>query len=448
MNVLVVDDQRSARRVMLELLARVAEVEVREATSAAEAAELAKTWRVDLAFVDLRLSEDVRDRQGFEVARLLRERCGALAVIVTGLSELAELRAALRLGVFDYLLKEHLGPAELDAVVSEARSRLALEREVATLRARQSPTAPLSGLVGGSAAMERLRDVIRRVALSDRPALVTGPSGSGKELVVRALHGLGPRPEAPLLDLNCGALPEQLIESQLFGHERGAFTGADRRQDGLLSLVGEGTLFLDELAELPLVQQPKLLRVLETRRFRPLGATEEKVFTGRLVAATHADLEQRVREGRFREDLFHRLAVLRVRVPPLSERREDVPALLQHFGRQLSFTAEAVGWLQARPWTGNVRELRNLVDQIEVFVDERPVSLPALEALLAHEDGKGSLTRLVGEVLASPHPGDKLEHVERALIAEALRRSEGNKSAAARLLGVHRKRIERAADPS
>jgi DNA-binding NtrC family response regulator len=442
MNILVVDDQRSARRVMLDLLSRLPDVTTREATSAEEAAQAVRDGPVDLAFVDLRLTEDARDRQGFDVARLLRERCGALTVIVTGLSDLAEMRAALRVGVFDYLLKEHLGKAELEALVTEARNRLSLEREVVTLRARQSPEA-LASLVGTSPPMDRLRDVVRRVALSDRPALVTGPSGSGKELVARALHALGPHPASPLLDLNCGALPEQLIESLLFGHERGAFTGADRRQEGLLSLVGDGTLFLDEVAELPLAQQPKLLRVLETGRFRPVGSADERTFRGRLVAATHADLDARVREGRFREDLFHRLAVLRVRVPPLAERPGDLPLLLASCAADLRFTTDALEWLAAQPWPGNVRQLRNLVDQVEVFVDERPVTRAALEGLLTLP---APTTRWVGEFVAAHHPGDKLALAERLLVAEALRRCDGNKSAAARLLGVHRKRVERAVD--
>lgn len=445
MNVLVVDDQRSARRVLLDALEGLSDVQVFEATSKREALEFIPGTHIDVALVDLRLSEDVRNREGLEVATRLREDCGALVVMVTGLSDQSEVRRAIRAGVFDYMLKEELTRDAVHAVLEEARAQLGLEREVLRRRASGAVTA-VDGFVGASAAMERLRDVVRRVAVFDRPALVTGPSGSGKELVAQALHALGPNPSAPMLELNCGALPEHLIEAQLFGHERGAFTGADRRSPGLLAAVGEGTLFLDEVAELPLAQQPKFLRVLETRRFRAVGATEEQVFKGRVVAATHADLEERVREQRFRADLFHRLAVLRVRVPGLDERADDVPALVAHFARlaprEVSFTDAALQWLTARQWSGHVRELRNFVDQAAVFIDARPIDAPALAALVSSPP-PDVLGRLAASVLALAHEGDRLELVESLLIQEALRRAGGNKSGAARLLGVHRKRIER-----
>ncbi|MER2561119.1 MAG: sigma-54 dependent transcriptional regulator [Myxococcaceae bacterium] len=449
MNVLVVDDQRSARMVLSEFLEAVGGVVVVEAQSAAEVEQATAGRRVDLAFVDLRLSDDVRDRQGLELARRLRDERGALVVIVTGLSELTEVRAAMRLGVFDYMLKEQLSLGQVADVVAEARGRLKLEREVLVHRAQRVAGADLScGLIGASAAMERLRDLIRRVAVSDRPVLVTGPSGSGKELVVRGLHALGANPQAPLLELNCGALPEALVESQLFGHERGAFTGAERRLPGLLAAVGEGTLFLDEIAEMPLMQQPKLLRVLETRRYRPVGSTTEQTFQGRVIAATHADLEERMQQGRFREDLFHRLAVLRLRVPSLAERPDDIPALVAHFAESSVgglFSPEAIAWLVERAWPGEVRQLRNLVDQAPVMIDERPIGRAALEGLVEAQRSR-PWRRLASEVLSSEVEGDKLELVERTLVAEALARTGGNKSAAAKLLGVHRKQVERRAD--
>jgi len=310
------------------------------------------------------------------------------------------------------------------------------------------------GLVGSSAAMEGLRETIRRVARSDRPVLVLGPTGSGKELVVRAIHAQGDHPQAPLVDVNCGAIPEPLIESFLFGHERGAFTGATRRQDGALTQVGPGTLFLDEIAELPLNLQTKLLRAIETRRFVPVGSAVVKQFQGRIVAATHASLQRRVAAHLFREDLFYRLDVLTVRVPPLAERVEDIPALVEHFcaqqPRPLRLSSAAIALLCAVSWPGNVRQLRNVIDRLGVFSDGEVVTPEAVSPLLedseaterANDNGEVGLAALVEAVLRLPVE-NKLAAAMDAIVAHAMGVCGGNKSAAARLLGVHRKAIER-----
>jgi DNA-binding NtrC family response regulator len=308
----------------------------------------------------------------------------------------------------------------------------------------------LAALIGYSAAMQRLRAIVQRVAQSDRAVLVTGPTGSGKELAVRAIHALGRHPDEPLIDLNCGALPRSLIESQLFGHERGAFTGAQFRHDGYFSAVGEGTLFLDEIAELPLELQAELLRVLENGTFRRVGSHETLRFSGRVVAATHADLEERVARGMFREDLFYRLNVLEVHVPPLADRTEDIPALIAHFaGRHMHnprFSAEAVEDLMRADWPGNVRQLRNLVDRIAVIAPpSEEITREVLRGFRIRtraRDPEPPIESLARAVLGLPG-GNKLQLVENLLIEEALRATAGNKTAAARLLGVHRKSIER-----
>jgi DNA-binding NtrC family response regulator len=277
----------------------------------------------------------------------------------------------------------------------------------------------------------------------------------GKELTVRAIHALGAHPDAPLLDLNCGALPGELVESQLFGHERGAFTGADRQHGGYFLAVGEGTLFLDEIGEMPLELQAKLLRVIEAGTFRPLGSNASKRFQGRIVAATHVDLEARAVAGQFRSDLFYRLNVLEIRVPSLRERPEDIPALVAHFAaaqeRPLVFSPEAMAELQSAPWPGNVRQLRNLLDRLAVFAQSDLITPTVIHELSApHRPGKpeGSLSELVRDVLLSePVLGvSKLQRLEGVLIDEALRMADGNKSKAARLLGVHRKVVERRLD--
>src|SRR6185369_12528335 len=349
------------------------------------------------------------------------------------------------------ILKDDLCDELVLPVLNELRTRKRLEGEVRRLRARQTPEPVAASLVGSSPKMEILRETIRRVALSDRPVLVVGPTGSGKELVVEAIHAQGPHPDEPLLDVNCGAIPEALMESQLFGHERGAFTGADRRQDGYLTLVREGTLFLDEIAELPLALQTKLLRVLESGRFRAVGSALVSRFAGRVVAATHTALEERVAAKQFREDLFYRLNVLTVRVPSLEERTEDMPALVAHFcgqqPRPLKFTSPALDMLRLAPWPGNVRQLRNLIDRLAVFSESDVISPDVLEGYLgggraAAEQADPSLDSLVRAVLKLP-VDNKLQAVEEALIARAMSLCDGNKSAAARLLGVNRKAVER-----
>jgi DNA-binding NtrC family response regulator len=340
-------------------------------------------------------------------------------------------------------------------------------------RARPEPASPrprspaehargVAAIIGRAPATLRLHRMIERVAPSERAVLVHGPTGTGKELVVQALHQLGLHPDAPLVDVNCGAIPEALMESLLFGHVRGAFTGADAAQDGYLTAVGHGTLFLDEVAELPLLLQAKLLRVLETRRFRRVGSTEERTFHGRVVAATHADLRRACAERRFREDLYYRLAVLGIEVPALAERREDIPLLVAHFAagqrRPLRFTAAAVAELARRPWPGNVRQLRNAIDRLAVTCDADPIDVADLHEHLEVRGDDEPTRTAVPEPATNPGPvsapdlatallrvdgHDKLAAVETLLIDAAMREYGGNKSAAARALGVHRKVLER-----
>jgi DNA-binding NtrC family response regulator len=445
MRVLIVDDERGARFALGRLVKSCGaadEVELVEASTRADAERIIGEGKIDLAFLDLRLSAQAEDRCGRALIKAARER-GTTAVIVSGYGDMSEVRAAMREGAFDYLLKDELSEELVRPIVEGLRCQRELEHEVIALRARR-PDDALYQLVGTGSAMGSLRLLIQRVAASDRPLLVTGPTGSGKELAVRAIHALGRHPDAPLLDLNCGAFPEQLIESLLFGHEKGAFTGADKRHHGFFEAVGQGTLFLDEVGELPLELQAKLLRVLESQTFRPLK------FAGRVVAATHVDLEARVRAGTFREDLYYRLNVLEVRIPSLEERREDIPSLVAHFvgkqDRPLELTAEALQLLEAAPWPGNIRQLKNTIDRLAVLAPSGPITPAVLESCV-HGSRLTRRSELSGpeylrELLHSGD-GNKLELMEELLTREAMKEAGGNKSGAARLLGVHRKVVER-----
>lgn len=296
--------------------------------------------------------------------------------------------------------------------------------------------------------MQRLLALVGRVASTDRPVLILGPTGSGKEVIAHEIHRLSLNPRSPFVDLNCSSIPENLMEAELFGHEKGAFTGATASRPGQLAAVGDGTLFLDEIGDMPPSLQPKLLRVLETRQFRGIGSTAPRTFHGRIVAATHRDLPRMVREGTFREDLFYRLNVFTLEIPELEKRPEDIPALVRHFARRqarpLVFQEDAIRLLSRTPWPGNVRQLRNLVDRVAVLCDQPCIDARALLPFLgeARQDSPASLDDLTDQLLAMEGE-DKLSAVEHLLIDKVLRDCGGNKSAAARVLGVSRKIVER-----
>ncbi len=310
------------------------------------------------------------------------------------------------------------------------------------------PPGPAERAIGQSAVFQRLLQLVRRVAPTDKTVLIWGPTGAGKEVIAHELHRHSLVAGQPFIDLNCAAIPEHLMEAELFGHARGAFTGAQGSRVGLLAQVGRGTLFLDEIGELPLALQPKLLRVLETRSFRPLGSAEPQHFAGRVVAATHRDLQAAVRDGRFREDLYYRLSVFVLSLPGLEQRRDDIPSLVEHFSatqpRPLRFAPDAVSRLQNSRWPGNVRQLRSLVDRLGVLSDGPLITAAALDEFLephAHP-WQADADELADAMLALPGE-DKLAAAETLLLNRALQLCRGNKAAAARMLGVGRKVVER-----
>ena len=452
MKILIVDDQRSARRVLRQMLSELEDVEVIEAASMVEALTLYERASPDMLLLDIRLSDDPRDRGGLDLLRSVRASGRTTpAVMVTSSTELSEIREAMRHGAQDYVLKDELCPEMLLPIVEGIRERVALKGEVIRLRERVDRTWGMAAMVGSSAVMDRVRRLVDRLAEANCTVLIRGETGSGKEMVARALHETSSRRDQPFLAVNCSALPGALIESLIFGHERGAFTGADRRVRGQLELAGGGTLLLDEIAEMPAELQAKLLRVLEDRRFRPLGAESEMALRARILAATHVDLERRLADGRFREDLYYRLNVVAIDVPPLARRTEDIIELVVAFcaelPRRFRFTDSAMQWLVARRWPGNVRELRNVIERVALLTEDDIVDTPALEELARERptnDATAEIDRLAKALLALPNrSGSKLDLIERVVLQHAIEMSGGNKSAAARLIGLDRKAFER-----
>jgi transcriptional regulator with PAS, ATPase and Fis domain len=333
----------------------------------------------------------------------------------------AELRAARRLAV-------------LRARLSRKVEAQAIELE-SWKRAQHGESSALPGIVAHSRAMHRVLSLVTKVARSSVPVLITGESGTGKELIARAIHAAGPRKDAPFVSENCGAIPEPLLESALFGHVRGAFTGADRRRLGLFEVADGGTLFLDEIAEMSPPMQSRLLRVLQDGEVRPVGGERTRHVDVRVVCATHRDLEAMVREGRFREDLYYRIAVVSLGLPPLRERPEDIPALIAHFiekharGRQVSVDRRALAALQRHAWPGNVRQLENEIRRALVMSDAE-IGLTELSPGLLDLEPAGAADPL--DLRA------QVDQLERRLIRQALQSAAGNQTRAARMLGVSR----------
>ena len=423
--VLVVDDEADIRELLDLTLARMGLL-ADCVGSVAEARRMLAGERYQLCLTDMRLP----DGEGLDLVRHIAETVADLPVaVITAHGSTENAVSALKAGAFDYIAK----PVSLEQLRSLVKSALDLPGPDSS-----GGTAGESDLLGESPAIEQVRELIDRVARSQAPVHVTGESGSGKELAARLIHNLGARRDRAFVPVNCGAIPENLMESEFFGYRKGAFTGAGEDREGFFQVADGGTLFLDEVAELPLTMQVKLLRAIQEKRVRKVGATAEVVVDVRLICATHQDLKALVEQGRFRQDLFYRLNVIELRMPALRECREDIPAMAQHILQRLARAAglippalsdSALEALQSYPFPGNVRELENVLERaLALMVGDR---IDAADLNLAPAQLSGAAHASVGGSLQ-----DQLDQVERLAILEALTQSNGNRTAAARLLGV------------
>ena len=437
-SVLVVDDEDLIRWSLREAL-EDAGYSVRCAGDGASALSLLEREGADAVLLDYKLP----DTDGLTLLAQMREREPDVPVILlTAFSSVERAVDAMRLGAYDFIAK----PFDIDHVLARVLKALetnALRREVRLLRARDNK--PIDAIIGESDSIRELKRLLEKFAASSASTiLITGESGTGKDLAARAVHAASERRGGPFQNITCSALPDALLESELFGHERGAFTDASAKKVGLLELANEGTVFLDEIGEMSPPLQAKLLRFLEEHAFRRVGGTSEIRPDVRVVAATHRDLSAMVRDGTFREDLYYRLSVLHVHMPPLRERDGDVSRLARyfvgHFARDLGAPVEGISEaslarLERSRWPGNVRELRNVIERA-VLLAERPVLEP---------DDFGELGDRAAAVTPRrfrlPPDGIDLEELERDLVRQALERTHGNRTRAARLLGINRDRI-------
>ncbi|HKF43496.1 MAG TPA: sigma-54 dependent transcriptional regulator [Thermoanaerobaculia bacterium] len=386
MRVLIVEDDLATRKGLEESI-RDLGMEPKSVGTSKEAAKVVEEFDPRLLIVDIHLP----DGDGIEILRAAREKDpDREGVVITGQGSIDNAIEALRAGAFDYLLKP-LRPAQLEVVFNRLADRRRLETEVETLRAELQETGRLGDLVGRSEPMTKIFEIVRRVARSNAPVLITGASGSGKEVAARTIHRLSRRAGKPFVAFNCGAISPTLIESELFGHERGSFTGADKRRVGYFEEAMGGTLFLDEITEMGSELQVKLLRVLEDRTLRRVGGSSEIKVDVRLVSATNRDPREAIREKKLREDLFYRLNVFPISLPPLMDRRDDIPLLAEHFRKMIEDQERAgvTGWepaalelLNSFDWPGNVRELRNIVHRAYVMTEGKTIRAEVVAALL------------------------------------------------------------------
>ncbi len=416
--VLVVEDEELMRTIVRRLLSD-AGFDVFTADSAEAAVKMVTTNNFDVVLTDIKMSGN----NGIQLLSQIKDLSPETAVVImTAFSSVESAIEALRKGAYDYITKPFVNEY-LVKTVKNAAERGGLARENRRLRGELESRYSLEGMIGSSEKMQDLLKMVKKVAETSATVLIVGETGTGKELIARALHYASDRAGKPFLAVNCGAIPESLLESELFGHVKGAFTGATTDNKGLFRSAGEGTLFLDEIGELALHLQVKLLRALQEREVSPVGSNTSFSVDARIVAATNKNLESEIAVGRFREDLFYRLNVIQLNVPPLRDRREDIPLLARHFSSGKLINSDAMTRLLSYDWPGNVRELENCIERAKILcsgtitVDDLPAKLQT-----NYEPRTAS--------------NQSLDEVERYHIETVLKQVEGNKVAAASVLGI------------
>jgi DNA-binding NtrC family response regulator len=436
--VLLVDDEPAILSLLKEALTSWG-YQVTPVGSAAEALAALRNQVFDATLTDVRMP----DMTGLDLLREIKQRDESIEVVImTGYPTIASAVEALKEGAFDYLSKP-LILDELRHLMQRMMERRFLRSEVHSLRERLGEELTVNELIGTSTAMQRVKDVIGKVAVTDSPVLIEGESGTGKELVAAAIHRLSSRSKGPFIPINCSAIPRDLLESEFFGHVRGAFSGAVADSLGLFRGANDGTIFLDEIGELPPELQVKLLRVLQEMVVRPVGSTKAYPVDVRVIAATNRNLEQAMNAGSFRQDLFYRLNVIRIHLPPLRDRRDDVPALVNHFIRRFNrrfrrdvhgVTDDALAALSAYAFPGNVRELENLIERAFAMGSREHITMADLPSLAARPSVAPSVVNNAVPTLAD---------VEKELILRALAVFNNDKEEAARALGISRRTIYR-----
>ena len=449
--ILLVDDQDTIR-FFLEKTLKQEGYDAVTARTGAEAIARAREVVPDLVLLDLKLP----DMDGLEVLRRIKEIFPEIGVVmITAFGDVETAVTAMKNGAYDFVSK----PINLDQLLMVIRKGLEserLNREVLQLKRQMDPQVGFDYILGESPGMKRVYEVVQQVAKSDTTTvLIEGESGVGKEMVARLIHQYSNRASKPFMDINCASLPETLLESELFGYEKGAFTDAKGQKQGLLELANRGTLFLDEIGEMSLTIQVKLLRVLERMEFRRLGGTQDIHVSVRVVSATNRDLQKEVEEGRFRADLYYRLKVVPMYIPPLRERREDLLKFVNYFINMFNvkfsknFTQisdEARQLMLSYPWPGNIRELKNVIERV-VLLESGPVLQRGMLPFPSYRAEEGTLGRRIDGILSTPLPEEGIDFeglvsdLERALILKASEESEWNQSKTARLLNVKRDKL-------
>ncbi len=433
-HILIVDDDISIRKT-LERTLRNHGYKVQTAATGKQALEMYRSVNPDLVILDMLLP----DMHGLEIAQVILQQATYIPIIlISGYAEISDAVKATKMGAYDFLTKP-LDRNRLLITVRNALMKSLLEREVNQYREEMLQK---YRMIGQSPAMQEIFDLIERIAPTSSPVLITGENGTGKELIANAIHAKSNRRHRPLIKINCPAIPSDILESELFGHTRGAFTGASDSKKGRLEMADGGTVFLDEIGEIDQRMQVKLLRFLENGEIQKVGSTETIQVDVRLIAATNRDLFQAVQKNTFREDLYYRINVLHIHIPPLRERKEDIPLLVEHFAREIArengftvphFTPSAMRYLTHYPWPGNIRQLRNFVERLMIIHYQPTFDLEDVRPFLDQHREKPGVSGDSFQPLQQAR-----EEFEREYILQVLRETNWNVSRAARILGINR----------